>query len=77
MGVTVLWKCWGHRGEAWGEGGDAGTVPREAAEHVKALAVASVQVQAEDRWEDKHHGCKVAANDYGCLGVDRRDTEAG
>lgn len=29
--------------------------------------MAPVQVQAEDRWEDKHHGCKVAAHHYGCL----------
>lgn len=43
-------------------------VPREAAKHIEALAVAPVQVQAEDGWEDKHHGCKVAANHYGCLG---------
>lgn len=29
--------------------------------------MAPPQVQAEDRWEDKHHGCKVAAHHYGCL----------
>ena len=30
--------------------------------------MAPVQVQAEDRWEDKHHSCKVAANHDGRLG---------
>lgn len=29
--------------------------------------MAPVQVQAEDRGEDKHHGCEVAAHHYGCL----------
>lgn len=43
-------------------------VPGEAAEHIEALAVAPPQVQAEDGWEDKHHGYKGAANHYGRLG---------
>lgn len=61
----------------WGGGGSAGTVPREAAEHIEALAVAPVQVQAEDRWEDKHHGCKVTANHYGRLGDGQEGHKAG
>lgn len=42
-------------GRGWGSVGNDlwDRVPREAAEHVQALAVAPVQVQAEDRWEDK------------------------
>lgn len=47
-----------------------GRVPCEAAEHIKTLAVAPVQVQAEDGREDKHHGCEVAADHYGRLGVE-------
>lgn len=53
----------GRDGAKEGWSGGVG-IPREAAEHIKALAVAPVQVQAEDRWEDKHHGYKVAANHY-------------
>lgn len=60
----------------WGGPGGAGAAPGEAAEHVQALAVAPVQVQAEDRWEDKHHSRKVAANHDGRLG-DRREGRKG
>lgn len=45
-----------------------GTVPGEATEYIEALVVATVQVQAEDGWEDEHHSCKVAANHDCCLG---------
>lgn len=62
---------------AWWGGGGAGAAPREAAEHVEALAVAPVQVQAEDRWEDKHHGGKVASDHDGRLGMDREGAGAG
>lgn len=65
-GEGMAWGQW--RKARWGGGGGGGSVPREAAEYIKALAVAPVQVQAEDRWEDKHHGCKVTANHYGRLG---------
>lgn len=81
MGMTGLWECWrdGTDGttEVRADGaGDVGTVPREAAEHIKALAVAPVQVQAEDRRENKHHSCKVAADHYGHLG-DRQEGHKG
>lgn len=66
----------GWDGAKGGRSGGVG-VPREAAEHIKALAVAPVQVQAEDCWEDKHHGCKVAANHYGCLGDGQNGHKAG
>lgn len=56
------------------KGGHTGPAPREAAENVQALAVASAQVEAEDGWEDKHHGRKVAAHHYGCLGRQARMT---
>lgn len=69
------WGCQGRT--AWWDGGGAGAAPGEAAEHIEALAVAPVQVQAEDRGEDEHHGCEVAANHDGRLGTDREGAEAG
>lgn len=77
MLVRAQDRMWPVEKAWWGGGGRGGTVPREAAEHIKALAVAPVQVQAEDRWEDKHHSCKVTANHYGRLGDGQEGHKAG